>query len=235
MRLQKFMAKCGVASRRRSEEIISEARVKLNGITISEPGTKVNINEDSVTVDGKEIKLEENNIYLLLNKPTGYITTVSDEFNRSTVLDLVKDIEERVYPVGRLDYDTSGLLLLTNDGDLAYKLTHPKYEVEKKYLAKVEGAPSKKKLDEFRNGLKIEDYITSKARITLIKQEKNFSSLEIVIHEGKNRQVRKMCSKIGHPVIELKRIEIDGIKLGNIEEGKWRYLTSSEVDNLKSI
>lgn len=235
MRLQKFMAKCGVASRRKSEEIILEGRVKVNKVVIKELGSKVDCKQDAVTVDGKQIKFEENNIYILLNKPTGYITTVSDELGRKTVLDLLKDINKRVYPVGRLDCDTSGLLLLTNDGDLAYKLTHPKHEIEKKYVAKVEGIPTEKNLYKFRNGLEIEDYVTSKAKVKIIKIDKNTSSLEIVIHEGKNRQVRKMCSKIGHPVIELKRVEMDKIKLNDVKEGEWRYLRSQEVNYLKSI
>lgn len=233
MRLQKFMAKCGVASRRKSEEMILQGQVKVNGTTIKELGVKIDIDQDIVTIDGKTLKVEENKIYILLNKPVGYITTMSDEFNRKKVIDLLKNIEERVYPVGRLDYDTSGLLLLTNDGDLAYKLTHPKYEIKKKYIAKVSGVPTEQELKQFREGLRIENYITSKAKIRIVSKEKDNSILEIVIHEGKNRQVRKMCSKIGHAVIELKRIEMGEIKLGDVKEGKWRYLSPTEVEYLK--
>lgn len=235
MRLQKFMARSGVASRRKSEEIILESRVTINGEIVTQLGTKVDKNSDIVKVDNKIIELEQQYIYILLNKPVDYITTVSDEFGRNTVIDLLRDIDQRVYPVGRLDYDTSGLLLLTNDGDLTYKLTHPKYEVEKKYIAKVEGIPTKEKLNEFRNGLEIEDYVTSKAKIKIIDSDKKHSSLEITIHEGRNRQVRKMCAKIGHPVIELKRVAIDQIKLQNIKPGKWRELSDSEVKSLKQI
>ncbi len=233
MRLQKFMAKCGVASRRKSEEIILEGKVKVNGEVVKELGIKIDVDNDVVTIDGKKLELEENKAYILLNKPVGYITTMSDEFNRKKVIDLLKGVKERVYPVGRLDYDTSGLLLLTNDGDLAYKLTHPKHEIEKKYIAKVKGIPTEEELKQFRNGLKIEDYITSKAKVRVIHKEKGVADLEVIIHEGRNRQVRKMCSKIGHPVIELKRIEMGEIKLSDVKEGSWRYLTPQEVEYLK--
>lgn len=235
MRLQKFMAKCGVASRRKSEELILERRVKVNGTLVEELGFKVDIDKDKVSVDGKEIKLEEEKVYILLNKPIGYITTLSDEFNRKKVIDLLKEVKQRVYPVGRLDSDTSGFLLLTNDGNLAYKLTHPKYEIKKKYIAKVKGIPTEEELSKFKTGLKIEDYITAKAEIKILSKEKNSSTLEIIIHEGKNRQVRKMCSKIGHPVIELKRVEMGSIKLCNIEEGKWRHLDKWEIEYLKDL
>ena len=234
MRLQKFMAKCGIASRRKSEEIILQGKVKVNGNIVKELGVKIDPDKDTIEIEGNILKLEENKVYILLNKPVGYITTMSDEFNRKKVIDLLIDIKERVYPVGRLDYDTSGLLLLTNDGDLAYKLTHPKYEVEKKYIAKVKGIPTEKELSQFRNGLQIEDYVTSKAKIKIIDREKDNSTLEVVIHEGKNRQVRKMCSKIGHQVVELKRVEMGDIKLGDIKEGKWRHLNPREVDYLKN-
>lgn len=233
MRLQKFMARCGVASRRKSESIIKEGRVKVNGIIVTELGTKVDKGKDIIEVDNKKIQLEENYVYIILNKPVGYITTVDDEFDRKKVLDLLENIEERIYPVGRLDYDTSGFLLLTNDGDLAYKLTHPKYEVNKKYMAKVEGIPTESKLKQFRSGLEIEDYVTSKAQVKIISKSEISSNLEIIIHEGRNRQVRKMCAKIGHPVLELKRIEMGEIKLGNLKEGIWRHLTPKEVDTLK--
>lgn len=233
MRLQKYMAKCGVASRRKSEEIILMGKVKVNGKIVNELGFKIDESKDLVTVDGKLIEIEENKVYILLNKPVGYITTVSDELGRKKIIDLLKEVKERVYPIGRLDFDTSGLLLLTNDGDLAYKVTHPKYEKEKKYIAKVSGVPNERELSNFRNGLEIEDYITSKAKVKIIDRVGKDSVLEIVIHEGKNRQVRKMCSKIGHPVIELKRVEIGEIRLGNIKEGEWRHLTEKEIDLLR--
>lgn len=233
MRLQKFMARCGVASRRKSETIIEEGRVRVNGSIVTELGIKIDKDDDIIEVDDKKIQLEEDYVYILLNKPVGYITTVEDEFGRKKVLDLLEDIEKRVYPVGRLDYDTSGFLLLTNDGDLAYKLTHPKYEVDKKYIARVEGIPCESKLEQFRTGLEIEDYVTSKAKVRIVNKSKKNSDLEVIIHEGRNRQVRKMCAKIGHPVLKLKRIEMGEVKLGNLKEGRWRHLTSKEVTALK--
>lgn len=235
MRLQKYMAKCGVASRRKSEIIIEEGRVEVNGEIITELGTKINTNEDIVKVDKKIIKMEKNNIYIILNKPVEYITSVSDQFDRKTVLDLVKDIDERIYPVGRLDYDTSGLLILTNDGKLTYKLTHPKHEVNKTYIAEIEGIPTHKELHNFRNGLKIENYITSEAEIIILQKKNKTSIVKIIIHEGKNRQIRKMCDKINHPVISLKRVAIGDINLGNLKYGQYRHLSKTEVEYLKKI
>lgn len=234
MRLQKFMAKCGVASRRKSEEIILEGKVEVNGEIVTELGFKVDQEKDIVKIEGKILELEEEKIYIMLNKPTGFVTTVSDEFGRDTVIDLISDIEERVYPVGRLDAETSGLLILTNDGDTAYKVTHPKYEMNKKYIAKVKGWPTEQEIYDFRNGLEIEDYVTSKAKLKVLMTTKVGATLEIIIHEGKNRQVRKMCSKIGHPVIELKRVEVGKLKLGDLKEGTWRHLSNSEIDYLKN-
>lgn len=235
MRLQKYMAKCGVASRRKSEEIILQKRVRVNGKIIDKLGAVINPQRDIVEIDGKTIKLESKKVYIILNKPEGYVTTVKDQFNRPTVLDLISGIEERIYPVGRLDYDTSGLLLLTNDGDLAYKLTHPKHEIVKKYIAKLEGVPDEIDLDMFRNGLDIGGYITSKAKIKIIDKMHTSSIVEIQIHEGKNRQIRRMCEKINHPVIKLKRIAMGKLKLGNLPKGEWRYLTDREIVYLKNL
>lgn len=235
MRLQKFMAKAGVASRRKSEKIILIGNVEVNGMIIKELGYKVNKNKDIVKVNGKEIKIEEEKKYIIINKPIGYITTVSDQFDRKTVMDLIPNIKERLYPVGRLDYDTSGLLLLTNDGDLTHKLTHPSHEINKTYIAKVRGIPSKDELENFRTGLKIEDYVTSKAEVDILSKNNNSAKLKITIHEGKNRQVRKMCNTISHPVIDLKRVEIGAIKLCDLKEGKYRSLNSNEIDYLKKI
>lgn len=232
MRLQKYLAKCGVCSRRKAEELILNKRVKVNGKLV-ENIILVDDN-DIVEVDNKKVNILDKKIYIALNKPTGIITSSDDQFSRKTVIDII-DIEERIFSVGRLDYDTSGLLILTNDGDLAYKMTHPSYEVEKTYVAKVKGIPSSEDLDKFRTGLKIEDYITSPAKIKIIKKGKDFSILEIVIHEGRNRQVRKMCSSIGHSVINLKREKIGKIELNNLVLGKWRYLKDEEVSYLKTI
>lgn len=235
MRLQKYMALCGIASRRRSEEIILEGRVMVNGEVIQKLGSKVDLKKDIVTVDGKVIKIEEKNVYIMLNKPTGYVTTVKDEFNRKKVIDLIQGIEERIYPVGRLDYDTSGLLLLTNDGEITYKLTHPSNEIKKRYIGRVRGIPTEIELKKFRNGLKIDDYITTKASIKVLNKDKDSSLLEMEIHEGKNRQIRKMCDAINHPIISLKRVAIEDLELGNLKIGVWKHLTNEEIEYLKNL
>lgn len=235
MRLQKFMAQCGIASRRKSEDIIVNKRVKVNEILVTELGCKIDPLRDVVTVDGKRIKHREKSIYIIMNKPKGYVTTVSDEYNRKTVLDLVNDVKERVYPVGRLDYDTSGLLILTNDGELAYKLIHPKYEVVKTYIATVKGKPSEEELERFRSGLEVDGYITSEAEIEILNSINDKSVVKIQIHEGKNRQIRKMCEKIGHPVTSLKRIAIGELELGTLKKGCWRFLKDNEIEYLKKI
>lgn len=232
MRLQKYLAQAGVASRRKAEEMIRQGRVTVNGLKIVDMGAKVTA-DDIVEVDGKKISLESKKIYIALNKPVGYITTVSDQFSRKTVLELVKEIKERIYPVGRLDYNTSGLLLLTNDGEFSFRLTHPGHEVNKVYIAEVYGLVSDDKAEAFKKGLKTKEFIASPAKLKVLTKGKNTSVIEITIHEGRNRQVRKMCEAIGHPVINLKRIQIGSVKLGALEEGSWRYLTRQEVEMLK--
>lgn len=234
MRLQKFLAEAQVASRRGAEEIILNGRVTVNGAVVNVLGTKVD-ETDVVALDGKVIKPTEKLVYIMLHKPEGYVTTVKDQFDRPTVLDLVGDIEQRIYPVGRLDYDTSGMLLLTNDGDLTYRLTHPKHNVEKVYIAQVKGEPSPQQLKRFSNGLVIDNsYKTAPAKIFVAKRDK-LTSLKITIHEGKNRQVRKMCEEIGFPVIRLKRIATGKLKLGNLKKGEYRHLTNEEIKYLKSL
>ncbi len=237
MRINKYIALCGVASRRKAEELILAGRVTVNDEVMTELSYKVDEENDIVKVDDKLIKEENKLVYILLNKPEGYITTVKDQFDRPSVLDLVSDIKERVYPIGRLDYETSGLLLLTNDGDLTYKLTHPKHEVDKTYVARVKGKLTKEEIERFKTGLKIEDYTTAPAKLKVIKydEQRDSSLLEIKIHEGKNRQVRKMCKAINHPVLRLRRSAMGKIKIGDCEIGKYRYLTEDEVKYLKSI
>ena len=237
MRINKYIASCGVASRRKAEEIILDRRVKVNGEIVSELSFNIDENKDIVEIDGKVISLSENHVYIVLNKPEGYITTVKDQFDRPSVLDLVTDIKERVYPIGRLDYETSGLLILTNDGDLTYKLTHPKHEVDKTYVALVKGQPTYEELKNFRDGLEIEDYKTAPAKIRVVdvNEEKNYSKCEIKIHEGRNRQVRKMCKAINHPVLRLKRVAMGKITLKGCKIGEYRHLTDSEVAYLKNI
>ena len=193
MRLQKYLAECVVASRRKCEQYILDGKVKVNGNIVTELGTKVNKN-DIVEFQKKKVKIQDEKIYILLNKPIGYVTTVKDQFKRDTVLDLVK-INKRIVPVGRLDMYTSGALILTNDGDFVYKVTHPKHEITKTYTATVRGIIENDEVEKLRNGVEIEDYKTRPAKVKILKtdEEKNISRLEITIHEGKNRQVRKMC------------------------------------------
>ena len=237
MRINKYIALCGVASRRKAEELILAWRVTVNVEVMTELSYKVDEENDIVKVDDKLIKEENKLVYILLNKPEGYITTVKDQFDRPSVLDLVSDIKERVYPIGRLDYETSGLLLLTNDGDLTYKLTHPKHEVDKTYVARVKGKLTKEEIERFKTGLKIEDYTTAPAKLKVIKydEQRDSSLLEIKIHEGKNRQVRKMCKAINHPVLRLRRSAMGKIKIGDCEIGKYRYLTEDEIKYLKNL
>ncbi len=234
VRLQKYIADCGVASRRKAEEFIKQARVKVNGTVVTEMGIKVS-DADLVEVDGKIIKPENKKVYILLNKPAGYVTTVKDQFGRPTVIDLLKGVKERVFPVGRLDYETTGLLILTNDGDFAYRMTHPKHEVEKTYLATIAGIPTGDEISRFERGLRIEDYITAPAKFKIVAKNKQNCVAEITIHEGRNRQVRKMCEAIGHPVLSLKRISIGKLFIGNLAEGDWRELTQDEIKSLLSL
>lgn len=235
IRLQKYMAQCGVASRRKCEEMIKSGQVTINGEVVRDMGVKIDPSHDRVFVNGKRISLEENYVYIMLNKPRGYITTVKDQYNRPIVMDLVKDISERIYPIGRLDYESEGLLLLTNDGNIAFHLTHPRHQIDKEYVVRVEGCPSSEDIDKLRNGIDIGGFITSPAQVDLIRKNKQTSLIRITIKEGKNRQVRRMFDAIGHPVIYLKRIRIGNIKLGNLELGKWRHLTNRELEALKDL
>ncbi len=230
IRLQKYMAEAGIASRRKAEELILAGKVKVNGKTISELGIKIVPNKDIVEYNGKKLVIEKEYVYILLNKPIGYVTTVKDQFNRDSILDLVKN-NKRIVPVGRLDMYTSGAIILTNDGDFVYKVTHPKHEIEKTYTVTIKGIVKNNEIEELRQGVKIEDYITKPAKVKILKtdEEKNISRLEITIHEGKNRQVRKMCEAIGHKVLALHRSKIAGIGVKDLGLGKWRYLTKNEV------
>lgn len=232
-RLQKYLAQCGVASRRKCEELILQGRVQINGVTVTELGTKINPEKDKIKFDGKDIKQSQKLVYILLNKPIGYVTTADDQFGRDTVLDLVK-VKERIVPVGRLDMYTSGALILTNDGDFVYQVTHPKHEIEKTYTVTIKGIVQNSEVEQLRSGVKIDDYITKPARVRILKTdtEKDISRLEITIHEGKNRQVRKMCEAVGRNVLALHRSKIGGIGVKDIELGKWRYLTANEVQQI---
>lgn len=233
IRLQKYLAECGIASRRKAEELILQGKIKVNRKIVTELGTKIIPQIDKVFYNDKEIHRQEELIYILLNKPIGYVTTVKDQFNRDSVLDLIKT-NKRLVPVGRLDMYTSGALILTNDGDFIYKVTHPKHEIEKTYTVTIKGIIKKEEVEKLRKGVKIEDYITKPAKVKILKtdEEKNSSRLEIIIHEGKNRQVRKMCEAIGHKVLALHRSKIAGIGVKDIPLGKWRYLNSKEVQRI---
>lgn len=217
IRLQKYLADAGIASRRKAEELIKQGKVYVNGKIVNELGTKVTPNVDEIRYEGKKVEIEENYIYILLNKPIGYVTTVKDQFNRDSVMDLVK-IRKRLVPVGRLDMYTSGALILTNDGEFVYKVTHPKHEIEKTYTVTIKGIIKKEEVKNLEIGVDIGEYITKPAKVKILKtdEEKNISRLEITIHEGKNRQVRKMCEAIGHSVLALHRSKIAGIGVKDI-------------------
>lgn len=234
-RLQKFMAECGIASRRHAEELIKKGLVKVNGEVVTELGFKINPNKDVVEYKGKNIKADAKKVYIMLNKPEGYVTTVKDQFGRPAVLDLVKGVKERIVPVGRLDYDTSGMLILTNDGEAIYKLTHPKNEVNKVYEAKLFGVPDSNTINLFREGITIDGKKTRPAKIELLKVEGRFSWCNITIHEGRNRQVRKMCQAARHPVSTLRRVAEGELYLGDLKKGSWRYLTNKEIQYLKEL
>ena len=232
-RLQKFLANCGIASRRKCEELILDSKVKVNGKIVTELGTKIDPEIDIVEFDGQVVKQNEEKVYILLNKPIGYVTTSHHQFNRDTVLDLVK-VKERIVPVGRLDMYTSGALILSNDGDFVYKVTHPKHEINKTYTVTLKGIITDEEVQILRDGVKIGDYTTRPAKVKILKtdKEKNQSRLEITIHEGKNRQVRKMCETVGRKVLALHRSKIGSIGVKDLKIGTWRYLTESEKDNL---
>lgn len=230
IRLQKYLADCGVASRRRCEQFILDGLVEVNGKVVQELGTKVN-EKDEVKFKGKVLKPVEDKVYILLNKPIGYVTTAKDQFGRDTVLDLVK-VKERVVPVGRLDMYTSGALILTNDGEFINKYTHPKNEIDKTYNVTVLGKITKEEVEKLKNGVELDDgYITKPAKVKILKidEEKNISRVQIVIHEGKNRQVRRMCEAIGKKVLALHRSKIGNIDVKDLKLGEWRYLRKSEI------
>ena len=232
IRLQKYLAEAGVASRRKCEEFIQKGRVKING-NVATLGEKVNPEIDKVEFDNKEIGKIEEHVYILLNKPIGYVTTAKEQFGRDSVLDLVK-VKQRIVPVGRLDMYTSGALLLSNDGDFIYKVTHPKHEVDKIYTVTLKGIVTNEDVQKLKNGVEIEDYITKPAQVKILKtdEEKNISRLAITIHEGKNRQVRKMCEALGKKVQALHRTKIGNIEVKELKLGTWRYLRPDEVEYL---
>ncbi len=234
MRLQKYLAHAGVASRRKSEEFIANGDVKVNNEIITDPAFDVG-EDDIVKYKNKRVYIQKKYKYYMLNKPVGVVSTSSDEKGRINVVELIDSGDTRIYPVGRLDIDTSGLILLTNDGELTNIITHPKNSVLKKYLATVEGTPDSKALYKLRNGVRIENYITNKAKVKIIKSYPTDSVVEIVINEGKNRQVRKMFDAVGHRVKSLKRIEIGEIQVGGLRQGEYRELDSTEMEYIMRL
>jgi 23S rRNA pseudouridine2605 synthase len=235
-RLQKILSAAGVASRRLSEELIQQGRVSVNGKVVTELGTKADPERDDIRVDGRRIRVETRRRYILLNKPRGYVTTRRDPQGRPTVMDLLKNVGEYVYPVGRLDYDSEGLLLLTNDGELAARLTHPRHEVERVYEARIRGVPDAHALDRLARGIVIDGRRTASARVALRRAPSTStpqSTVEIALHEGRQRQVRNMFDAVGHPVVRLRRIRIGPISDETLTTGHYRELTAAELTRLR--
>lgn len=233
IRLQKFLSQSAVASRRKSEELIEQGKVKVNG-QIAQLGDKVNPSRDTVTVNGKKIAVNKNMRYIMLHKPRGFVTTLSDEMGRKCVAELVADAGVRVYPVGRLDRDSEGLLLLTNDGEFANGMTHPSKHIPKTYRVTVRPSITQEQIDSLCDGIEIDGRMTSPAEVHIISREENRVVLEIIIYEGRNRQIRKMCEALGLEVARLKRTAVGSLKLGMLAQGKWRDLTDDEVHRLKT-
>ena len=234
IRLQKYLALCGVASRRASEKMIQEGRVAVNGSVITEMGVQVDETRDTVTVDGEIVRPEEEKHYIAYNKPIGEVTTVSDPEGRATVMDKFADYPVRLFPVGRLDYDSEGLLLLTNDGDMMNRVLHPSFEIKKVYLVRVSNQVTDAEIAQLRKGVIIDGRMTSPADVRLTRRDAFSTDLLITIHEGRNRQVRKMIDAIGHQVVHLKRVQFGPVILGDLPSGMWRKLTEEEIRKLVS-
>lgn len=233
MRLNKYIAQSGLTSRRKADELIANGNVRVNGIVVKEMGIEV-APDDTVEVNGSRISADKKLVYYMLNKPVGYVTTLSDEHDRPIVTDLMTDVNDRVFPVGRLDYNTSGLLIMTNDGDLANRLAHPKHEIYKTYRAEVTGILSDERIAKLRKGVDIGGFITSPARVKVVKQARGYTLVEIQIREGKNRQVRKMFRAVGNKVVRLERVAVGELYIGRLMEGHYRKLTPEEVNYLKN-
>lgn len=232
-RLQKILSQYGVASRRKAEQLIKEGRVTVNG-QIAQLGQKADPEKDYIKVDGKLLLKPEPKVYYAFYKPRKVITALFDPQGRPTVKDFLKGIKFRVYPVGRLDYDSEGLIILTNDGELAYKVMHPSSEIEKTYMVKVDGIIDEEKLSKLRKGVKIEGGLARAVNVTFIRKLKANSWIKITLYEGRKRQIRKMLEKVGHPVIRLIRVAIDGVRLGDLKAGEYRVLTKEEIESLKN-
>ena len=232
-RIQKILSKCGIASRRKAEEMMIEGRVTVNG-AVATPGMKADFLKDHIKVDRKLIRRAEPKVYLMLNKPVKCVTALKDPEERTTVKDYMKGVKATVFPVGRLDYNSEGLLIMTNDGELANAVLHPKHKVPKTYLVKVNGLPDDKDIEKLQKGIKLEDGITAPAKVRRIRETDLNSWIEITIYEGKRRQIRRMLERIKHPVMRLRRTKVAGLTLGRLPLGSFRYLTPDEVRKLKN-
>lgn len=234
-RLNKFLAECGVASRRGADQMIADGRVKVNGKVVAELGQKVNIFNDTVMVDDIVCKKNKKCVVIMFNKPKGCVTTKNDEKGRKTVFDYIDITSPRLFPIGRLDYDSEGLLLLTNDGDLANKITHPSFEITKTYIVKVKGEMPENKLAQLRKGVLVDGTLTKRSKVKLLEYENGISRLEVTISEGRNRQVRKMFEAVEREVIFLKRVAVGELRLGGLSRGGYRYLNDYEIEYLKNM
>ena len=235
IRINKYLSLCGVTSRRGADKLIAENKVVVNNKTITEPGVLINPEDDIVKVDGVTVSPVDQKIYVLFNKPALVMTTLHDPFKRKTILFYLKDLPIRVYPIGRLDYDTEGVLLLTNDGDMAYRLAHPRYQVEKVYEAKVKGNFTNEAKDQIEKGIKLEDGALGKALVTILGKSPSSTRLRMILTEGRKREVKQLCQLTGFPVLFLKRVDFAGISARALGLGKWRYLKTHEIEQLKSL
>lgn len=232
-RLQKIVSKAGLASRRHAEKLIVEGRVEVNGVVVTTLGFKADPRGDHIKVDGKPIAPLGSRVYLILNKPKGCVTTLHDPLERPTIRDYLRGERRRVYPVGRLDFDSEGLLILTNDGELHHRLTHPRYRIPRTYQVKVKGIPESGEIERMRNGIPLDDGVTVRAGVRLVKRLKRNSWMRLTVYEGRNRLIKRLCDAISHPVISLKRIRYGPLALGDLRPGEYRYLTPEEIEKLK--
>ncbi len=235
LRINKYLSRCGIASRRRADTLVSKGHVTVNGELIDTPGRMIDEDADEVCVDGVRVKPTEIYTYIVLNKPAGYISSLSDPYHQQTVISLLGDVPARVYPVGRLDLDTEGTLLFTNDGELSFRLTHPKYAVKRVYSARVRGKVTADKLTLFSKGIKLPDGKTGRAVARIANTGNDYTDLYLELTEGRKREVKHLCKEIGHPVIRLYRNSFGGINSEDIEKGKWRFLTNPEIDGLYKL
>ncbi len=233
IRLNKYLAQSGVASRREADRLIQEGRVSVNGEAVCDLGIKIDDEKDQIKVNGRKIRLARKHVYLMLHKPPGLLVTMKDPFNRPTVVDLIPEAGTRIFPVGRLDFSSEGLLLLTSDGELAHRLMHPRYQIEKVYLTAVRGIPAEKSLEKMKKGVYLDGKKTAPAKVSVLDRNDKKSLLKIAIHEGRKREVRRMCQTLGHSVVSLKRIQFGRLTLGRLKRGEYRHLSQYEIDFLK--